>query len=128
MNFLLDTHLLLWTTNAPERRSAQAEALIEDRTNQLWFSVASIWELAIKHNRQHRALEVDLGELRRALLQHGYLELPITGAHALATGELPRLHKDPFDRILIAQATVERLTLLTTDARLARYPGPVRVV
>lgn len=125
---MLDTQLLVWGATAPERFSTVARELLITAHPGLWFSAASIWELAIKRNRQHRALELDPTELRRLLIEHRYRELAITGEHALATGGLPRLHKDPFDRILIAQATVESLTLLTTDARLGRYPGPVRVV
>lgn len=128
MKLLLDTHLLLWTAGAPERRSAQARSLIENQRNQLIFSAASVWEVAIKRALDRPGFRTDPKALRSQLLDHGYIELAISGEHALAVLELPRIHQDPFDRMLVAQAMVERLTLLTTDTRLAKYPGPVRLV
>ncbi|MGH3183214.1 MAG: type II toxin-antitoxin system VapC family toxin [Streptosporangiaceae bacterium] len=125
---MLDTQLLVWGATAPERFSPLARELLMASRPALWFSAASIWELAIKRQHPHRVWELDPGELRSELLRHHYREVAISGAHALATADLPRLHKDPFDRILLAQATIEGLTLLTTDARLGQYPGPVRVV
>lgn len=127
MNLLLDSHLLLWTLGAPERRSRMAATLIDDRRNAVAYSVGSLWELAIKHHRPQRALAADPTELRRELLRLGYRELSITAEHALAAAALPLLHKDPFDRLLVAQAAIEGMMLLTTDARVARYPGPIRL-
>lgn len=126
MKLLLDTHLLLWAAGTPERLSAVARLLIDDPENELWFSAASIWEIAIKRGLGREDFRVDPRVLRRALLDNGYVELPITSEHAVGVDVLPALHKDPFDRILIAQASTEGIPLLTADPVVARYVGPVR--
>lgn len=128
MILLLDTHLLLWAAGTPDRLSSQARVMIAEPRNTLWFSAASLWEITIKCALGRPDFRVDPHLLRRALLDHGYSELPITGQHALATAHLPPIHKDPFDRLLVAQAQVEGALLLTTDATVAQYPGPVRRV
>ncbi len=106
--------------------SAEAAALIDDETNLLHFSAASIWEAAIKSALGRADFNVDPHLLRRGLLDNGYVEVAVTSEHAAAVVSLPTIHKDPFDRLLVAQAAVEGLTLLTVDAELARYPGPIR--
>ena len=126
MKLLLDTHLLLWAALQQARLSPIARTLIADLSNELLFSSASIWEVTIKRGRDD--FQVDPRLLRRGLLDNGYIELPITGMHALAVGGLPPLHKDPFDRILVAQAMVEAVTLLTSDPLVSQYPAPVRLV
>ena len=126
MKLLLDTHLLLWAASAPERLSAAARALIDDPANTPIFSVASLWEIAIKRGLGRPDFEVDPRRLRRGLLDNGYEELPITSAHVVAVDGLPP--RDPFDRLLISQAITEGVLLLTADSRLAAYPGPVRGV
>lgn len=123
MILLLDTHLLLWVSGVPERLSDQARKLVEDPDNQLVFSVVSVWEIAIKRGQGRDDLRVDPRVLRRNLLDNGYSELTISSAHVLATESLPPLHKDPFDRMLLAQAQVEGVTLLTADLQVAQYPG-----
>ena len=128
MKLLLDTHLLLWAAGAPDRLSATARALIDDPANTPIFSVASLWEIAIKRGLGRPDFDVDPRRLRRGLLDNGYEELPITSAHVVAVDALPPLHRDPFDRLLISQAITEGVLLLTADARLAAYPGPVRGV
>ncbi|OBV37109.1 type II toxin-antitoxin system VapC family toxin [Janthinobacterium psychrotolerans] len=128
MKLLLDTHLLLWAAGDPGRISPVALALIEDAGNELFFSAASLWEISIKHGLGRVDFQADARVLRRALLDNGYSELPIISEHAVAIEGLPPIHKDPFDRMLVAQATVEGITLLTADALLAQYPGPVRRV
>jgi PIN domain nuclease of toxin-antitoxin system len=125
MMLLLDTHLLLWVTSQSKRLSPQARQLIGDSNNELLFSVASLWEVAIKSGRGRDDFEVDARLLRRSLVNNGYRELAVTGEHAIAIGDLPALHKDPFDRILIAQSVVEGITLLTADPLVAQYPAPV---
>jgi len=125
---LLDTHLLLWTSVRPELLPDAARRLLEDRDSEPFFSVVNVWEVAIKRALGRPDFQVDPGVLRRELLENDYAELTITSAHAIATGLLPPIHKDPFDRILIAQATVEAITLLTSDPIMARYPGPVQLV
>lgn len=128
MKLLLDTHLLLWAAGQPERLSARAKKLLSDPDNELLFSAASLWEIAIKNTLGRPDFHVDARVLRRGLLDNGYLELPVTGQHAVGIDSLPPLHKDPFDRLLLSQALVEGVTLLTRDDALARYAGPVRKV
>lgn len=121
MNLLLDTHLLLWAAGQPEKLSEQARALLLDPANRLAFSAASLWEISIKSALGRADFRVDARRLWRLLLANGYRELPVSGEHSVAVHELPLLHKDPFDRILIAQARVEGLTLLTADAQVSCY-------
>ena len=128
MKLLLDTHLLLWAACSPNQLSAKALPLLEDPLNELMFSAASIWEIAIKRCLGRSDFQVDARVLRRGLLDNGYQELPITSEHTVSIDSLPPLHKDPFDRILVAQATVEGIVLLTSDALVAQYPGPVQQV
>ena len=128
MILLLDTHLLLWAVGMPDRLSTAARALLEDPDIQLFFSAASLWEIAIKRGLGRTDFQVDPRLLRRGLTDNGYRELAITGEHALQVDSLPLIHKDPFDRILVAQAMAEGITLLTSDDTVARYPGPVRRV
>lgn len=128
MKLLLDTHLLLWAAGTPEKLPAAARTALDDPQNALLFSAASLWEIAIKRGLGRADFQVDPRLLRRGLLDNGYAELPVTGAHAVALETLPPLHKDPFDRILVAQATAEGVVLLTADPMVARYAGPVRGV
>ena len=128
MKLLLDTHLLLWAAGPTEKLSKSARRLLEDPKNELLFSAASLWEVAIKSTLGREDFRVDARLLRRGLLDNGYQELPVTSQHAVSIDSLPPLHKDPFDRLLLAQALCEGITLLTTDATLASYPGPVRKV
>ncbi len=127
MKLLLDTHVLLWAAGDPARLPAAARAMIEDPGNQLVFSAASLWEIAIRQTLGRSGFRADPSLLRRGLLDNGYTELAITGRHAVAAAGLPPLHKDPFDRMLIAQATVDGLALLTVDPLLARYSGPIQM-
>ena len=126
MKILLDTHFLLWAAGEPARLPAQARTLIENPSNEPMFSVASIWEVVIKRGLNRADFRVDPHLLRRGLLDNGYTEIMLTSDHALAVAALPLIHKDPFDRILVAQAQVENVLLLTGDPILADYPGPIR--
>lgn len=128
MKLLLDTHLLLWAAGEPQRLPPAARTLLADPANDLLFSAASLWEISIKHQLGRPDFRAEPRLLRRGLLDNGYTELPIASVHAVALDTLPPLHKDPFDRILVAQAMVEGITLLTADPLVARYPGPVRLV
>jgi PIN domain nuclease of toxin-antitoxin system len=128
VTLLLDSQILLWAVNQPGRLPAVARALLTNPDNDLLFSPASLWEIAIKNTLGRDDFRVEPRVLRRGLLDNGYAELPITSEHAVNIDSLPRLHKDPFDRILLAQAISEGITLLTTDAQVARYGGPVRKV
>jgi PIN domain nuclease of toxin-antitoxin system len=128
VKLLPDTHVLLWAAGAPKRLPHAARELIDDPANALVFSVASIWEMAIKASLKRGGFAVDVPVLRRDLLDSGYTELGITGVHAIEAAALPPLHGDPFDRMLIAQARLEGLLLLTSDKQVAEYPGPIRRV
>ena len=128
MKLLVDTHLLLWAAGLPERLSSRARALLDDPGNELLFSAVSLWEIAIKRSLGRDDFQVEPRVLRRGLLDNGWIELAITSTHVLAIEHLPPLHKDPFDRLLLAQASEEGIVLLTADERLAAYPGPVRRV
>ena len=127
MIVLLDTHLLLWAAAGSNKLPPKAADLIQDETNQLLFSAASLWEVAIKAGLNRPDFKISAGRFRRALFENGYDELPISGRHAAAIANLPDIHKDPFDRILIAQAQVEDLTLCTSDRIVARYPGNIEL-
>ena len=128
MKLLLDTHLLLWAAGQPEKLSSTALALIEAPENQLLFSAASLWEIAIKASLGRRDFVVEPGLVRRGLLDNGYDELPVCSAHAVALVGLPAIHKDPFDRILVAQAQVEGIVLVTSDETVSQYPGAIQHV
>lgn len=128
MKLLLDTHLLLWTAAEASKVPRKARTLILGNDNQLFFSAASIWEIAIKSQLGRADFDVDPHILRRGLIDNGYFELTINAEHALAVLALPPLLKDPFDRMLVAQATVEGFVLLTSDEQVAAYPGPIRKV
>ncbi|MBS1032846.1 type II toxin-antitoxin system VapC family toxin [Gluconobacter cerinus] len=128
MKLLLDTHLLLWAAGEPDRLSVRARSLMEDQDNALVFSAASLWEVTIKAGLGRADFQIDPHLLRRGLIENGYEELPVTGQHAIAVGQLPDVHRDPFDRILVAQATVEGLLLVTHDPLVQAYPGPITAV
>jgi PIN domain nuclease of toxin-antitoxin system len=134
MKVLLDTRLLLWaagsiaSTDPAGGLSPEAAGLIDDPANELLFSPASIWEVAIKHGLGRADFQADPRLLRRGLLDNGYVETPVTSEHAVAVSGLPRIHKDPFDRLLVAQAMVEGVILLTSDEVVAAYGGPIRKV
>ncbi len=128
MILLLDTHLLLWASGQPEKLSKKARRLLDDPGNVLAFSAASLWEIVIKRGLGRDDFRVDPRPLRRGLLDNGYREFAITSEHTIAVERLPPLHRDPFDRLLLAQTEVEGLTLLTSDRVVAAYPGTVRKV
>jgi len=128
VKLLLDTHLLLWSADKSPRLSTGAKKLIDDSSNEIVFSVATIWEVAIKNSKGMPDFRVDPAVLRNGALNSGYAELGVSGAHAITVASLMPIHKDPFDRLLIAQAIVEGITLLTADATISRYPGPIRRV
>ena len=128
MRLLLDTHLLLWVSEESPRLSRKALELIEDDDNVLMFSAVSLAEIAIKSALRRPDFEVEPTTLRRGLIDNGYIELNLTGAHAVAVAGLPPFHKDPFDRLLVAQAIVEGITLVTADSLVRQYSGPIRLV
>ena len=128
MKLLLDTHILLWAAGGSRRLSATAKGLVADQANSLVFSVASIWEVVVKHMLGRADFRADPATLRAGLLANGYTELPIASPHALEVRKLPPVHKDPFDRLLVAQAIVEEATLVTADSMMPRYPGSIVLV
>jgi PIN domain nuclease of toxin-antitoxin system len=128
MKLLLDTHLLLWAAGEPRCLSKQTRTLIDNPANEILFSAASLWEVATKRGLGRDDFKVDPRLLRRGLMDNGYSELPIISDHVVAVDSLPLIHKDPFDRILVAQATVEGVTLLTIDSLVSQNPGPIRAV
>ncbi len=125
---LLDTHLVLWAAFEPERLSTKAAKQLRSRETPLLFSLASLWEVAIKTSLGRADFVVDVKTLHQALLTAGFDELPIQAHHLARVANLPWVHKDPFDRLLVAQAIEERMTLLTADATLKAYGRFVRVV
>lgn len=126
--FLVDTHLLLWAAFEPSRLSSKATKALQSREVPLMFSLASLWEVAIKTSLGRPDFSVKPGLLQRALLTEGFVELPIRAADLARVAVLPWVHRDPFDRLLVAQAVEEKLTLLTVDAKLRRYGRFVKLI
>jgi PIN domain nuclease of toxin-antitoxin system len=125
MKLLLDTHILLWAAGEPRRLTAKTRSMIESPDNDLFFSVASLWEIVIKNGLGRTDFQVDVRLLRRGLLDNGYSEMPIASEHVVAIEGLAPHHKDPFDRILVAQAMVEGISLVTADPLVAAYSGAI---
>jgi len=128
MRYLLDTHVLLWAASSPEKIPAAMRFTLEDSENELVFSAASMWEIAIKNGLERPDFKVDMWFLRRCLQDNEYTEVPVTSEHAAFTQVLEKLHKDPFDRMLIAQACVEDLMLVTANRLVAQYSGPIQMI
>lgn len=128
MNFLLDTHVLLWALLAPARLSEPTRELIEDASHGVYFSAVSIWEIAIKSATGRSVVPPPPTAVWAGATQAGFLQLPVTAQHAAVVIELPPIHRDPFDRLLVAQARSEPMTLLTRDATLAKYGDHVRLI
>ncbi len=128
MRLLLDTHLLLWAAAKSRRLPKQARSLLEDPANEVLFSAASLWEIVIKAGLRKPDFKVDIALLRPALAEMAFAELAVSGAHAEKVATLPPIHKDPFDRMLVAQSLAEPLVLLTNDEVLADYGATVQVV
>lgn len=130
---LFDTHLLLWVVANSPLLPVTVRQILQAGNAQIFFSAASLQEVAIKRALGRPDFQVDAGKLYEALLKDGFRELPVRGPHAVAVGNLPPAHKspnghkDPFDRLLIAQAAVEGLQLATTDSSVAQYAGDIRL-
>ena len=124
---LLDTHLLLWAAFEPARLSSKATKTLQSRETPLAFSLASLWEVAVKSSLGRPDFAVDPGLLHRSLLAEGFVEVAIAAPHLARVATLPWVHRDPFDRLLVAQAIENKLTLLTADATLKRYGRFVRL-
>ncbi len=128
MRLLLDTHVALWAICDDARLSGRARGLIADTKNTPYVSAASLWEIAIKHNLKPEAMPVSAPEARHWFGISGYRELAVSGEHASYVQELPDIHADPFDRMLVAQALCEPLRLVTRDSILPRYSDTVILV
>jgi len=128
MRLLVDTHLVLWAAAKSRRLPKEGRRLLEDSANEVFYSAASLWEIAIKAALRRSDFRVDLALLRSGLAAMDFVELPVSGAHAERLASLPPIHKDPFDRMLVAQSLAESLVLLTNDATLAGYGEGVKVV
>ena len=128
MRILLDTHLLLWAMAASRKLPREVKSQLLDPHNDVYYSAASLWEIAIKSGLQRTDFRIDIDALMKALEASGFIELPISAAHAASVAKLPPIHKDPFDRLLVAQSMAEPLTLLTNDRELAGYWDGVKVI
>jgi PIN domain nuclease of toxin-antitoxin system len=125
MIYLIDTHLLIWMSMKSSRLTESTKALLEDIDNEIFFSAISISEIAVKQQLAKSDFNIDASAVRRAMVEEGYRELPVNGLHAAFVATLPPIHKDPFDRLLVAQANIEGMTLITADDAISRYPGPI---
>ena len=128
MRFLVDTQIAVWQAREPRRLSPAAIALLDDDAAELTVSVVTLWEVVIKDALPRAPFAMDTADFRGGLFESGYSELPVNADHVLEVSNLPPIHGDPFDRILLAQARVEGMTFITADRRLAEYGYPVRVV
>jgi len=128
MRVLLDTHILLWAIGASRRLPAEVHAVLQDGRNQVHFSAASIWEIAIKQSRGRKDFDFQSEQIAAAALASQFVELPVRWQAAAAVAQLPMHHRDPFDRILVAQAMTEPLVLYTADHRLGLYSALVRLI
>lgn len=121
MNYLLDTHILLWTLVDPDKVPRPMRRIVEDTRNRVWFSAASIWEIAIKHSLAKAAFAVQPATIWRAARETGIEELAVTAEHAVGVAALAWLHRDPFDRLLVAQARSAGMKLLSVDPKVNAY-------
>ena len=128
MNLLLDTHLLIWAASTPEQLSSEALSLLQNPEHNLYFSAVNLWEISIKRGSGRQDFRVDPPLLHRGLIENGYTELVVKSFHCIALEQLPAIHNDPFDRMLVAQAVSEGMLLLTSDSVVAKYSGPTKLV
>ena len=118
MRLLLDTHILLWAVGVSRRLPADVRAVLQDSRNQVYFSAASIWEIAIKQSLNRRDFDFRADQIASIALETGFVEMPLRWPVAASVAVLPHHHRDPFDRLLVAQAIAEHLTLYTVDQRI----------
>ena len=127
MKFLFDTHIFLWAFDNHPHLSAEARYLLGEYDEELYFSPVNVWEIANKAGTKH-PLDTTTEEFRQSPMDGGFRELPVTSRHAAVVETLPRIHGDPFDRMLVAQAMVEGCILVTHDDNVAKYGPFVRRV
>jgi PIN domain nuclease of toxin-antitoxin system len=125
MIYLVDTHVLIWLAVDSPRMGNLARDLLADPDNQIFFSAISIFEIAVKERLSKRGFEVEASAIRRMMIENDFAELAVTGTHAAHAATLPLVHRDPFDRLLVAQAMMEGFTLMTADEMIAQYSGPI---
>ncbi len=128
MRILLDTHLLLWAMAASQKLPRAVKSQLLDPGNEVYYSAASVWEIAIKRGLRRAQFRIDIDDLLNALRESGFLELPVDARHAAGVAHLPPIHKDPFDRLLVAQSMAEPMTLLTNDKIVAEYWDGAKLV
>ena len=128
MNFLLDTHILIWAAISPHKFSSELASLLSDPSNHLYFSSASIWEISIKESLGKKDFKVSTKKLHSGLIENGYKEIKVSALHAMEVIKLSFIHRDPFDSILVATAIWENMPLLTNDSTLSPYHSLVRVM
>jgi PIN domain nuclease of toxin-antitoxin system len=125
VNLLLDTHVALWAITDSPKLPKDARELIESPKSSVWISAATVWEIAIKHSLRRRDMPVSSRDALRYFRESGYRFLPVEPEHAAAVEDLVAHHADPFDRILVAQALVEPMRLMTQDPMVARYSDTI---
>ncbi len=128
MNLLLDTQILLWSQTEPDKLPKWLIDGLEDPDHAPTFSVVSIWEIVIKAALKRKDFNYDAALIRMTLIDLGWRELPLSGAHVLTVGDMPSLHGDPFDRALVAQAKAESMEFVTVDKALDGYGSHVRLI
>ena len=128
MRLLLDTHILLWALTDDARLPERARELLLDSHNEVFFSAASVWEIAIKRTLRRETLSISAEEAARFFRAAGYEELAVSSTHAAKVENLPPIHADPFDRLLVAQAMTEPMLLITHDRTIASYGSEIILV
>ncbi|MDH9218814.1 MULTISPECIES: type II toxin-antitoxin system VapC family toxin [Moraxella] len=121
--YLLDTHIVIWLAQEPQKLDERLKALLLNKNVKVYFSTVNLWEVAIKKALGKAGFDVDVKLLYQHLIENQYLELPVLSGHCLLVQDLPLYHKDPFDRLIIAQAMSENFTLITEDTIIPQYPN-----
>ena len=125
MKYLLDTHIILWAGFDVKRLSRKAKSILEDPENVLYFSPVSLWEISIKHEKHPEQMAITSERVREIAIKMGFIELPVRSRHGVNIANLPDIHNDPFDRMLITQARSDGLYLLSHDDKVIAYGTPV---
>jgi PIN domain nuclease of toxin-antitoxin system len=121
MKYLLDTHIILWAATDVKRLSRKAKTILEDMANVLYFSPISLWEISVKHAKHPDQMAITSEQARELAVKMGFIELPVRSRHGVDIANLPDIHNDPFDRMLITQARSDGLKLVSHDHKVAAY-------